>query len=36
MGSGNLSPRTMQKVLGCILIVAVLVMSKKIMVQYTV
>ena len=36
MGSGNLSPRTMQKVLGCILIVAVLVMSKKIMIQYTV
>lgn len=36
MGSGNLSPRTMQKVLGSILIVAVLVMSKKILVLYTV
>ncbi len=36
LGSGNFSPRTMQKVLGSILIVAVLFMSKKILVLYTV
>lgn len=36
MGSGNFSPRTMQKVLGSILIVAVLFMSQKILVLYTV
>ena len=35
MGSGNLSPRTMQKVLGSILIIAMVFMSKRIMTLYT-